>query len=78
MKSEEIKPCPFCNQIPTINTNWDDAWGDGDTECVLSVECENDICPAIKIGEVKPEDWNNRPIEDALLRRIAELERNIP
>lgn len=58
--SDGLKPCPFCG-------------GNNIKEAVLSGgdwhKCED--CYAQSGGL---EDWNVRPIEDALQKRIAELE----
>ena len=75
----EIKPCPFCGEVPKIT-------GDPDSEEYIRgysmgfIECRNDSCPMLGNFIMAPTQkeatavWNNRPIEDALRARIAELE----
>ena len=63
----EMKPCPFCGNEPTVTNEFDDE--------VLFYGCTKDIdCPLYDAPFVNLENWNNRPIEDALHARIAELE----
>ena len=73
MSEKELKPCPFCGGEAGIPTNLDGTPVDYEiTDCC----CKNDDCPLadywtpIKI-------WQTRPIEDALRKRIAELEMKI-
>ena len=60
----ELKPCPFCGRQPYESGGY--------------VSCHTELCLANAdyhepaIGPIT--DWNNRPIEDALTARIAELE----
>lgn len=56
----ELKECPFCgNEVyPAISASLDDG----------NTRCRN--CGA----KMPTKDWNNRPIENALRARIAELE----
>jgi len=64
----ELKPCPFCGTLPQAN-----AWifrGISETRYF----CPNQECP-LSVRTVTLEEWNTRPIEDALNARIAELER---
>ena len=60
----ELKPCPFCgeHQLP-------DSEDDGNVpyESGMSKVC--DFCSA-----TVTHNWNTRPIEDELNKRIAELE----
>lgn len=54
--SEELKPCPFCNYVP------DPTW-----KTEIDIYCEE--CGIRALGtekETAQEQWNNRPIEDAL------------
>ncbi len=63
----ELKPCPFCGCEPTSSDEFDDE--------VLFYGCTKDIdCPLYDAPFVNMANWNNRPIEDALNARIAELE----
>ena len=55
-----LKPCPFCGEMPEVEPNGD---------CY----CDNYICPMAP-DSYMPGDWNTRPIEDDLRKRIAELE----
>ena len=60
--SEELKPCPFCGRTP--NPDWTDE---------SYIECTNRKCSLYGYG-MSTGDWNTRPIENALNKRIAELE----
>lgn len=63
----ELRPCPFCGTLPQAN-----AWifrGISETRYF----CPNQECP-LSVRTVTLEEWNTRPIEDALEARIAELE----
>lgn len=65
--SEELRPCPFCGGEAQVNT-----WtmrGITESRCF----CSNSDCPN-SVRTVALEQWNTRPIEDALHARIAELE----
>ena len=62
----ELRPCPFCGTLPQAN-----AWifrGISETRYF----CPNQECP-LSVRTVTLEQWNRRPIEDALNARIAEL-----
>ena len=62
----EAKPCPFCGKEPHIYASYG------------LISCRNKECIAdatngeATLGFI--EQWNTRPIEDALNKRIAELE----
>ena len=63
--SEELRPCPFCGNEPVVEGNL--------------VACNNLNCPTYDNYWTDPmiftcDQWNTRPIEDALQSRIAELE----
>ncbi len=65
--SEELKPCPFCGSTeirygygPLFPVVWCN-------KCDAQVQDVDDVDDAIKL-------WNTRPIEDALNKRVAELE----
>ena len=60
--SEELRPCPFCGKIP--KPDWTDE---------SYIECTNRKCSVYSFG-VSTGSWNTRPIEDALNKRITELE----
>ena len=64
--SDELKACPFCGGS---NTTLDYYEISGPQELGTIVVCNE--CGASAKSIV---DWNNRPIEDALNARIAELE----
>jgi len=66
--SEELRPCPFCGEMPKVN-NWT-LKGITDKRCF----CDNENCPVYLSKTIAIDDWNTRPIEDALTARIAELE----
>ncbi|NLI08142.1 MAG: hypothetical protein GX457_13780 [Thermotogaceae bacterium] len=60
----ELKPCPFCGRKPYESGGYVSCHTE---ECLANADYHE---PAI--GSI--EDWNTRPIEDALNKRIAELE----
>lgn len=62
IKKELSKACPFCGKKP--NPNWTDE---------SYIECTNRKCSVYGYG-MSTGDWNTRPIEDELRKRIAELE----
>lgn len=65
---KKLKPCPFCGEMPKVNS-----WtfkGITETRCF----CDNENCPVYLSKTIAIDDWNNRPIEDALNASIAELE----
>ena len=66
--SEELRPCPFCGS-PAYSYH---------DNCIdfAGVKCDlgGCVCADILITE---NNWNTRPIEDALNKRIAELEEEI-
>jgi len=69
---EELKPCPFCNDRATLFTK--------NKEFAYIIECDNEWCLASMQGKTIGSiiaNWNNRPCEDALQARIAELEERI-
>ena len=68
MKEIYLKPCPFCGEHQR-----QDSKGDGnvpyDSAC-MSRSCN--FC-----GATVMRGWNDRPIEDDLRKRIAELEKEL-
>ena len=69
-----LKPCPFCGKEP--NQKGTEL---GDRPCFY-YECENPKCGASEMGWHGTEQeaidaWNNRPIEDALRKEIAQLKK---
>ncbi len=80
--SEILQPCPFCGgkAITATFLDYDDldymAFEVNDSESIDGeVTCENERC--ISGWYLSPKDWNTRPIEDALNKRIAELSQAI-
>ena len=68
MKPKDVlQPCPFCGGDAQVNT-WT-MHGITESRCF----CPNSDCPN-SVRTVALEQWNTRPIEDALNKRIAELE----
>jgi len=74
----ELKPCPFCGGEASIEYDGLYRW----VEC-LNSKCEASARVFMFINDVGNADyivaqnWNTRPIEDALNARIAELEGKI-
>ena len=67
MKPKDVlQPCPFCGGDAQVNT-WT-MHGITESRCF----CPNSDCPN-SVRTVALEQWNTRPIEDALTARIAEL-----
>ena len=64
-KDVELKPCPFCGYTPMLFENDDPPYGRG-VHCLVPDCCTSD-----------PDTWNTRPIEDALQKRIGELEKMV-
>ena len=65
----ELKLCSYCKSVPQANT-WT-LHGISETRYF----CPNPDCPH-SIRTVTLEEWQTRPIEDELQKRIAELERD--
>ena len=69
--TDELKPCPFCYSEVEIK-------GSDDTEYWIEcLSCETAGTGMINSKEEAIEIWNNRPIEDELNQRIAELEEQL-
>lgn len=64
---EELKPCPFCNLYPTEIPEY----GGG-----MKYSCPNDDC-STRHGAYTFEEWNSRPIEDALRAEYNALRERI-
>ena len=62
----ELKPCPFCGGEVHVNK--------GSSKCIRCDTCVSIDYYADKDFPKKEKVWNTRPIEDALQKRIAELE----
>ena len=58
-QSSNLRPCPFCGAMPIGH---DDRYMCSTPGCVMQEDT------------ISAENWNTRPIEDALNARIAELE----
>ena len=66
--SEELRPCPFCGEPADDRYN-------------RLAKCSNKSCLMNHWVDDEDffidDDWNTRPIEDALQSRIAELEKDL-
>ena len=60
----ELKKCPFCGEVPEDYDNGMAYW----------VKCTNKICPncATEFSAYHFDEWQFRPIEDALQARIPQ------
>ena len=69
--NEQAKPCPFCGKEPQINIypNYGNPPYDEKLYFCANPKCQNYLGKGMTL-----EQWNTRPIEDALRARIAELE----
>ena len=63
--NEELRPCPFCGAMPDNER--------GVVRYDPGVICHTKGC-LLECRWFPIDDWNTRPIEDALRARIAELE----
>lgn len=59
----ELKPCPFCGKKIKEVPGFNGVCG-----------CESDNCQGSLVEYMTLDEWNTRPVEDALRARIAELE----
>lgn len=69
--SEELKPCPFCGKDPYVGKTEHVGCANGDT--YMAGKRLYNTCPIAGDAMTK-EQWNTRPIEDALRKRVQELE----
>lgn len=68
--SEELKACPFCGTLPQANS-----WifrGINETRYF----CPNQECP-LSVRTVTLEEWQSRPLEDALRARAERAEKMV-
>jgi hypothetical protein len=71
--SDELKPCPFCGNVPELGEHNVDqsSW-----KPRYDVACRNDKCILQRTYEtqaVAVAAWNTRPIEDELLEKLQQL-----
>lgn len=71
MSEEKLKPCPFCGKEPYVGKTGYAGCVNGDT--YMDDKRIYDTCPITGEAMTK-EQWNSRPIEDALRKRVEELE----
>lgn len=73
--SEELKPCPFCREVPSLELKHELSLYKG---CITCPKCGVSIEMFFETKRECVEDilaiWNSRPIEDALRARVEELE----
>ena len=67
--SEELRPCPFCGK--PADDRYNRLAKCSNKQCLMNYWFEDDADFYIR------DDWNTRPIEDALQSRIAELEKDL-
>jgi len=67
--SEELKPCPFCGK--PADDRYNRLAKCSNKQCLMNYWIEDDADFYIR------DDWNTRPIEDDLRKRIAELENRL-
>ena len=63
-KMSELRPCPFCGEVPAVNEHWGFAGGCTNNECPNN---NRDFQGACFMTE---EEWNTRPTEDDILARL--------
>ena len=63
----ELKPCPFCGSEARVELR----------DIQTGVECTNKRCITNTFVQPTYDQWNSRPIEDALQKRIAYLEEQL-
>lgn len=62
---DELKLCPFCGSVPEII--------EAPLAKVKFAECKNPNCPLQYYRWLLDEEWQTRPVEDALKAEIAKL-----
>jgi len=69
--SEELRPCPFCGE--TVSLDYSEL--PNKKHWYITCDCCGMMYQAVVCQRKDTKtDWNNRPIEDALNARIAQLE----
>lgn len=63
MSETELKPCPFCGELPSAESLGEDGY----YICCGNIDCES-------MDVISPEAWNTRPVEDALQERAEKAE----
>lgn len=75
MSEETLKPCPFCGEVPSLELKHELSLYNG---CITCPQCGVSIERFFETKRECVEDlfaiWNTRPIEDALRKRVQELE----
>ena len=71
----ELKPCPFCGASVTLENN--QSFKNPNSDTLYWIECSK--CMAFDFESYTSANlcisaWNNRPIEDALRKEIAQLQ----
>ena len=66
MSENELRPCPFCGE--PADDRYNRLAKCSNKQCLMNYWIEDDADFYIR------DDWNTRPIEDDLRKRIAELE----
>jgi len=69
----ELKPCPFCGDKVTLEDN-SNLTNHRTVYWVACHNCSDLDTPCYFTASEVIEDWNTRPLEDALQSRITELE----
>jgi len=74
--SEELKPCPFCGSTKYVGKDWINP--NGEEPCEIDELYESAWCEICGVSMMQDwNDWNARPIEDAIRARAERAEQMV-